>query len=400
MIKRIIYFYNKVVCPNNLEGGAAEVVYKQAKWMAKNTNNEVYLVTSNIAPPLKRKHHAREFFKDGIRFIRLKGYLMGGPLPLNRRVFIPDAPKKIDELTQQGRCIVHFHFHLTPLIGPMIISAKKNKARIIYQPHLHPPYVYPKEEAIFRLSYFRSLFKAEINLSDMVIAVTKLEKNKIKRIYKRKKIVIIPNAIDITEFKNKTSRKKIFKKYGLKKKDKFILFVGKLEKRKNPLAVAKVFKNVHKKIPNVKLIYVGKKGDAYKRTKRYLIKNKLIDDVIFTGFISNSERNRLFSLAHVFVLLSRYEAFGISVAQASYNKLPVVVSHVGGLSDIVHKKTGYLVPSKRTIIRASKYVAKLLRDKEKRISMGKEGRKYVIKQFMLDNCLKKLENAYKELIKH
>jgi len=396
MVKRIIYFYNKVVDSTNLEGGGAEVVYKQAKWMAKQ-GHEVYLVTSNIAPPLNVEYKVREFSKEGINFIRLKGYTMGGVPPLNRRVFIPDAPKVIEQLTDGHKCVVHVHFHLTPLMWAVIIAAKKNKAKVIYQPHLHPPYAYPKEEKEFRLGYFRSLFRKEVGLSDMVIAITGLEKNIIKRLCKRKRVDVVSNPIDITDFEHKAGKKRVFAKYGFRKEDKFILYVGKLEKRKNPLEVAKVFKNVHKRIANVKLIYVGKKGDSYEETRKYLSRNRLMKDVVFTGFVSDSIRNKLYSLAHVFILLSIYEAFGISVAQASYNRLPIIVSHVGGLSDIVHEKTGYLVPSKKRVEKVSKYVVELLRNKPKRIEMGKEGRKYVIKHFMIDNCFRRLERTYRSL---
>jgi glycosyltransferase involved in cell wall biosynthesis len=66
--------------------------------------------------------------------------------------------------------------------------------------------------------------------------------------------------------------------------------------------------------------------------------------VNFIGFVSDEDRNRLFAVADCAVFPSLYEPFGIVALEAMALGCPVVVSDVGGLSEVVtHKETGITV---------------------------------------------------------
>ena len=59
-------------------------------------------------------------------------------------------------------------------------------------------------------------------------------------------------------------------------------------------------------------------------------------DVLFTGFVSDADRDRLYRIADVAVFPSLYEAFGIVALEAMAARCPVVVSETGGLAEVVH----------------------------------------------------------------
>jgi len=66
--------------------------------------------------------------------------------------------------------------------------------------------------------------------------------------------------------------------------------------------------------------------------------------VKFIGFVSDEERNHLFQVADCAVFPSLYEPFGIVALEAMALNCPVVVSYVGGLSEVVtHQETGITV---------------------------------------------------------
>jgi glycogen synthase len=66
--------------------------------------------------------------------------------------------------------------------------------------------------------------------------------------------------------------------------------------------------------------------------------------VIFTGFISDEERDGLYYVADVTTFPSLYEPFGIVVLEAFAAGSPVVVAQTGGLTEVVHKdRTGLFV---------------------------------------------------------
>jgi glycogen(starch) synthase len=66
--------------------------------------------------------------------------------------------------------------------------------------------------------------------------------------------------------------------------------------------------------------------------------------VLFTGFIPDDDRDRLYKVADCAVFPSLYEPFGIVALEAMAARAPVVVSLVGGLQEVVkHGETGITV---------------------------------------------------------
>jgi glycosyltransferase involved in cell wall biosynthesis len=66
--------------------------------------------------------------------------------------------------------------------------------------------------------------------------------------------------------------------------------------------------------------------------------------MLFTGFIADEDRDRLFRVADCAVFPSLYEPFGIVALEAMAGKCPVVVTEVGGLQEVVqHAETGITV---------------------------------------------------------
>jgi hypothetical protein len=67
----------------------------------------------------------------------------------------------------------------------------------------------------------------------------------------------------------------------------------------------------------------------------------LKDQILFTGRVSDEDRDRLYRVADVAVYPSLYEPFGIVALEAMAAKVPVVVSDAGGLAEVVqHDVTG------------------------------------------------------------
>jgi glycogen synthase len=61
----------------------------------------------------------------------------------------------------------------------------------------------------------------------------------------------------------------------------------------------------------------------------------LAEQVIFTGFIPDEDRDKLYHVADVAVFPSLYEPFGIVALEAMAAHCPVVVAATGGLSEVV-----------------------------------------------------------------
>lgn len=90
------------------------------------------------------------------------------------------------------------------------------------------------------------------------------------------------------------------------------------------------------------LVIAGKRGwkceDVYRAAE--ISQNK--DDIIFTDYVTETERNWLLSHAAVFVFPSLYEGFGIPVLEAYSWHLPVVTCAVASLPEVAGKAAFYI----------------------------------------------------------
>jgi len=117
--------------------------------------------------------------------------------------------------------------------------------------------------------------------------------------------------------------------------EKFILAVGTLEPRKNFGTLIKSFVLIKAKLPDSKLVIVGKKGWKYSHIEEKLKEFKLQDDVIFPGYLEDEDLKKMYTLATVFVFPSLYEGFGIPPLEAMACGCPVVSSNVASLPEVV-----------------------------------------------------------------
>jgi glycosyltransferase involved in cell wall biosynthesis len=96
-------------------------------------------------------------------------------------------------------------------------------------------------------------------------------------------------------------------------------------------------------LPTVKAVVAGK-GPELDSLRSLAWNLGVGEKILFTGFISDQDRDRLFKIADCAVFPSLYEPFGIVALEAMAAKCPVVVSEVGGLRDVVrHGETGITV---------------------------------------------------------
>ena len=100
--------------------------------------------------------------------------------------------------------------------------------------------------------------------------------------------------------------------------------------------------------------------------------------------------------ASVFVLVSRYEAFPLSILEAMRAGLPVVASDVGGVREaIVEGDTGYLVP-RGDLATLVDRLTRLIEDPGSRARMGEAGRIRFLERFTLDEMVRRTEAVYQD----
>jgi glycosyltransferase involved in cell wall biosynthesis len=115
--------------------------------------------------------------------------------------------------------------------------------------------------------------------------------------------------------------------------DRFVLYLGTLEPRKNLSTLVRAFAALHASHPTLHLILAGAKGWLYRDLFALVQALNLTDKVIFPGFVPAEELVLWYNAAAVFAYPSSYEGFGIPVAEALACGRPVVTSNVSSLPE-------------------------------------------------------------------
>jgi glycosyltransferase involved in cell wall biosynthesis len=239
------------------------------------------------------------------------------------------------------------------------------------------------------------LIKLIVKKSEQITAISHYTAGEIKK-YGNKDIKIIPFGAAV-----KLIEKKEFKK---EKKEKIVLFVGRLVKRKGVKYLILAFKEVIKTIP-AKLLIVGDGGERENLEK--LVKNLALNNQIeFKGFVSDKELADYYQNCDLFVLPAIIdekgdtEGLGVVLLEAMVYKKPVIASAVGGILDIVKNyENGILVPEKDEKALKEKIV-EVLTNEELAKNLGEKGYQFVKENFSWEKIISEIISLYKETLKN
>jgi len=207
---------------------------------------------------------------------------------------------------------------------------------------------------------------------------TLIDKKSIKVIHEGFEYSSIPARLDARQVVQYSS--KALNKFGLEK-EKYILFVGSVQPRKNLVALIEAFSQLRLQLrgdtSQIKLVIAGGIGwmadDILQAPYRFGVQEK----VIFTGRISDLELDDLYSHAQMYVQPSITEGFGLPVLEAMGHGVPVISSDGGALSEVVGE-AGVIVSLKNGFVsELAKSMAKLCENSEIRAKLVVAGKKRV-----------------------
>ena len=171
--------------------------------------------------------------------------------------------------------------------------------------------------------------------SSEVIVNSNYMKNELQRLFNLpfEKINVVSNGINLYNFSG-IERDYDFRRQYAMDNEKIILFMGRLVYEKGIqhliAAMPKILENYH----DAKLVIAGK-GGMIDELKAQVESLGLGNKVYFTGYLNSKQVQKMYKCADISVFPSTYEPFGIVALEAMLAGVPVVVSDVGGLNEIV-----------------------------------------------------------------
>lgn len=206
---------------------------------------------------------------------------------------------------------------------------------------------YPQFCKNTNMAYFNAMLGYSIRNSSHIIAVSETVKSDILERFDidPTKITVLYHGVDpIFSLNGDESEAAAVKiKYGLP--DRYMLFVGNIEPKKNLLNLVKAVELLSRRTYfGHKLIIAGQLGWKYKDLMQYIHKSGLEEQVYFTGYIPKVHLPYLYSMADLFVFPSFYEGFGIPPLEAMACGTPVLATRTGAVYEVTAGVCAYTDP--------------------------------------------------------
>ena len=126
--------------------------------------------------------------------------------------------------------------------------------------------------------------------------------------------------------------------------ERFLLFVGAIEPRKNLPNVLNALDLLRRRGVEIPLVVAGREGEDSAAVRKRLAELGLERAVRFLGYRSDREIRDLYRLASVFVFPSFSEGFGLPVIEAMASGVPVITSAAGALPEVAGDAVLYVRP--------------------------------------------------------
>lgn len=180
--------------------------------------------------------------------------------------------------------------------------------------------------------------------ADHIITITNSEKERIKKHthINDDKISFVYHGVSEKFFPRSESEISRIKK-RLNLPDKYILFVGRLNVRKNIRTLLKAYKRLNNK--NVKVVIVGSENAKVYNLKKEVNKLNIVDDVIKLGYVSDEDLYEILAASEMFVFPSFAEGFGLPPIEAMKSGVPTVVSNTTSMPEVCGDASLYFDPN-------------------------------------------------------
>lgn len=125
-------------------------------------------------------------------------------------------------------------------------------------------------------------------------------------------------------------------KTEVKSDERSLLYVGKLEERRNVYFIVDVFRKINEYDPQIKLVIIGNGQKEYKEKFLGYIEEELKKgSIVYRESATQIELVEYYNAASFFLLASNYEIFGMVLLEAMYFGVPVISSLNGGSSTLI-----------------------------------------------------------------
>ncbi len=230
------------------------------------------------------------------------------------------------------------------------------------------------------LDYHRWSARFAAKRAAQIITISQFTKRELAAQYQVpiERITVIYHGLDQSDFAPPSNRLVQETQTRLSLRHPYVLFVGRLERKKNITACLHIFAQVRDRLPKLELVLVGKPGLGWPAAKQELERLALDQTVHILGWQPRDVYIPLLAGAQAFLFLSEYEGFGMPLLESFAVRTPVIAARIPALEEIGGQAAVYVDP--HATAAAAKTLAQVITDHTLRSQLTAQGFKR-LKQF-------------------
>jgi glycosyltransferase involved in cell wall biosynthesis len=244
--------------------------------------------------------------------------------------------------------------------------------------------------------YYNDQIERAVSVADRILADSAATKNDLIKLLNvpAEKISVVwlaPNSI----YQALNAAELSAARLRLQLPDRFILFTGTLEPRKNIAGLLTAYRALLDRTHDpIDLILAGARGWLFEETRALIDQLQLTNRVRLSEAPTDSDLVALYNLATVYVQPSFYEGFGLTVLEAMACGAPCLISDRGSLPEIASDAALTIDPDDPPLLSGS--LERLLADDQLRADLQRKGFERV-KEFSWERCVRETSEVYQRV---
>jgi glycosyltransferase involved in cell wall biosynthesis len=177
-----------------------------------------------------------------------------------------------------------------------------------------------------------------IGRSRKIITVSQFEEKRIARFFgmdKDKRLVSVYNGVGehFMPVSDNARLIRVKEKYNLP--DRFFFFLGNTDPKKNTRGTLQAFSDFVDKTENdICLVMLDYDRDELNKMIREIGNNKLLNRIVLTGYVANTDLPAIYSQSELFLYPSLRESFGLPMLEAMACGVPVITSCTSSMPEV------------------------------------------------------------------
>ena len=304
------------------------------------------------------------------------------------------------------------HHRLEQLSWPLELS--RLSIDLLHSPDFIPPFTgrfrrvitvhdlnflyYPQFLTAESRRYYNDQIERAVQIADHILAdshATRLDLIKLLKV-PEDKITVVWLAPNAEVYRPLKPEEIAAARVRLQLPDRFILFAGTLEPRKNVAGLLRAYRLLLDRDPrSPDLLLAGSRGWLFDETRALIDKLRLIERVRWIDSPPDNDLAVLYNAATAFVLPSHYEGFGLTVLEAMACGAPCVISDRGSLPEIAGGAAVEIDPD--DVVELAEALAGVLNDVQLQQQLRRKGFERV-QEFSWERCARETLAIYHRVL--